>query len=192
MKDSTFKQFPKAIQAIEEATKALGFNMASEPKTGSLLSTLASAKPGGRFLELGTGTGLSAAWILLGMDADATLISVDNDADAQAIAIQQLGTDKRVQFVLEDGATYLQNNQAERFDFIFADAWPGKFNHLDEALALLNKGGLYIIDDLLPQENWPEGHAPKVPALMQTLEARDDLNSVRMAWASGIMIVTKK
>ena len=38
-------------------THALGFNMASEPKVGALLAALAASKPGGRFLELGTGNG---------------------------------------------------------------------------------------------------------------------------------------
>ena len=27
-------------------------------------------------------------------------------------------------------------------------------------------------DDLLPQPNWPEGHAPKIPALIENLETR--------------------
>jgi len=58
------------------------------------------------------------------------------------------------------------------FDLIYADAWPGKFTHLDRALSLLNRGGIYFIDDLLPQPNWPEGHAPRVPALIEDLERR--------------------
>jgi Lipocalin-like domain len=74
---------------------------------------------------------------------------------------------------------------------IYADAWPGKFSHLDEALALLRPGGMYVIDDLLPQANWPEGHAPKVPALIERLERRNDFVTVKLAWASGLMIVVR-
>jgi predicted O-methyltransferase YrrM len=54
--------------------------MASEPLVGALLRSLAASKPGGRFLELGTGTGVATAWLLDGMDDRATLVSVDNDA----------------------------------------------------------------------------------------------------------------
>jgi hypothetical protein len=36
----------------------------------------------------------------------------------------------------------------------------------------LNRAGIYFIDDLLPQPNWPEGHAPRVPALIEDLECR--------------------
>jgi predicted O-methyltransferase YrrM len=53
--------------------------MASEPKTGAFLAALAASKPGGRLLELGTGTGLGAAWLLAGMDAAARLDTVDAD-----------------------------------------------------------------------------------------------------------------
>ena len=75
---------------------------------------------------------------------------------------------------------------------IYDDAWPGKFIHLDEALALLRPGGMYVIDDLLPQPNWPDGHAPKVPALISDIERRSEFVSVRLAWASGLMVVVRK
>ena len=165
--------------------------MASEPKTGALLKTLAASKPGCQFLELGTGTGLSAAWLLLGMDSHSELISVDNDPKAQGVAIAHLGKDPRLSIVCEDGVTWLENNQDRQFDIIFADAWPGKFSHLELALNLLTAGGIYLIDDLLPQESWPEGHAHKVPELMRKIESMRGFTSVRMAWASGLMLVVK-
>ena len=61
--------FPAALAAIQAETEALSFNMASEPQTGALLRALAASTPAGTLLELGTGTGLSAAWLLEGMDA---------------------------------------------------------------------------------------------------------------------------
>jgi len=42
----------------------------------------------------------------------------------------------------------------------------GKFELLDAALALLKVGGLYVIDDMLPQANWPRRHAPRAPRLI--------------------------
>jgi hypothetical protein len=67
-----------------------------------------------------------------------------------------------------------------------------QFNRrLDEVLALLHPGGIYAIDDMLPQPNWPEGHAEKVEKLIFTLEQRSDLRIIKMSWASGIIIATK-
>jgi predicted O-methyltransferase YrrM len=52
------------------------------------------------------------------------------------------------------------------FDLVFADTWPGKYTNLTEALGLVAVGGLYVIDDMLPQPNWPEGHPAKVTTLV--------------------------
>jgi hypothetical protein len=59
-------------------------------------------------------------------------------------------------------------------------------------LSLLELGGVYVIDDLLQQSNWPEGHAPKVPALIEDLERRRGFATVRLAWASGLMLVVRQ
>jgi predicted O-methyltransferase YrrM len=166
--------------------------MGSEPQTGSLLRCLAASKPGGRLLELGTGTGLGTAWLLAGMDDSAALQSVDNDEAVQAIARKHLAADRRVTFHLADGGQFLRDQASGSIDLIFADAWPGKFHDLETALSLLAPGGLYVIDDLLPQPSWPEGHADKVPLLIATLEANDRLCCTQLAWASGIMIASRR
>ena len=183
---------PTAINGIERDTAAVGFSMISEHKTGALLRILAASKPGGAFLELGTGTGASTAWILEGMDTTATLLTVDNDAKYVEIARRHLGPDRRLTFQVEDGSSFLRGLDNRQFDLIFADTWPGKFDHLEEALELLSSGGLYVIDDLLPQANWPDGHAPKVSALINTLEADRRLALCKLSWSSGIIIATRR
>ncbi len=85
-------------QMIAQRTAALGFDMASDESTSALLSTLAASKPGGRILELGTGTGLSTASLLEGMDDGSRLISVDNDLTCQTVARDVLADDPRVAF----------------------------------------------------------------------------------------------
>lgn len=93
MTDEINQPYPPAYLAIDQATRAHGFTMPSDPLTCSLLRTLAASKPAGRFLELGTGTGLSMAWVLDGMDENSTLVSVDFDGDVLAIARNYLGDD---------------------------------------------------------------------------------------------------
>ena len=166
--------------------------MASAPETGSLLRTLAAAKPSGRFLELGTGTGVATAWLLDGMARGARLDTVDNDADASAIAQRHLGDDPRVTFHVIDGSTFLAAQTESQFDLVFADAWPGKFTDLPKTLSLLKSGGVYVVDDLLPQSNWPDGHAPKVPKLIAELERQPGFESTVLEWASGLMLLVKR
>jgi hypothetical protein len=68
----------------------------------------------------------------------------------------------------------------------------GKYDHLDDALCLVKPGGLYIIDDLLPQPSWPDGHAAKVTALLSDLTQRADLLLTKLSWASGLIVATKR
>jgi len=191
MNDHAISRIPPMLDPITADTAAAGFTMASEPKTGALLSVLAASKPGGRLLELGTGTGIGTAWMLSGMNAAARLDTVDVDGTVMEIARRHLGADPRVTFHHMDGAEFIARSTKDRYDLIYADAWPGKFSQLDEALELLSVGGIYFIDDLLPQPNWPEGHAPKVPALIDAIERKPGFATVRLAWSSGLMIVVR-
>ncbi|WP_462264885.1 O-methyltransferase [Mucilaginibacter sp.] len=183
---------PVAYAAIQAATEQQGFTMPSELGTCALLCTLAASKPGGHFLELGTGTGLSTSWILHGMDATANLISIDNDEQVLNIAQAHLGADHHLQLINADGAEWIKANMHLRFSYIFADTWAGKYNTLDETLNMLVSGGFYIIDDMLPQSNWPDGRAEKAEQLTTTLKKREDLTITRLDWASGIIIAVKK
>jgi predicted O-methyltransferase YrrM len=183
---------PEVLDLIEAETKAIGFSMGSERLTGALLRALAASKPKAKILELGTGTGISAAWLLDGMDEESHLTTVDNDAANVEIAKRHLGPDRRVTFHIEDGREFLSRIQDERFDLIFTDAWPGKFEGLELALSVLKVGGFYVIDDLLPQPNWPEDHAPKVRKLVDTLAQRTDLLICPMSWSSGLLVAVKK
>src|SRR5688500_7831780 len=104
MNDQQISRKPEAFDAILGETDALGFNMVSEPKVGALLAALAASKPGGRLLELGTGTGHGTAWLLSGMDPTSSLDSVDTDPAVVAVAQRHLGSDRRVTFHVMNGA----------------------------------------------------------------------------------------
>ncbi len=188
MRDAIFHTIPQALEAIEHDTQQLGFSMPSDRKTGSLLRTLAAMKPGGRFLELGTGTGLATAWLLAGMDQQTLLDAVDNDPTVLAIARRHLDADERVTFHDCQGEQFIAQAPPASYDLIFADAWPGKYSHLDETLNLLKVGGTYVIDDMNPQPNWPTGHEVNVDRLLKDLEGRASFVVCRLAWATGIVI----
>lgn len=192
MTEEISQQLPKTYIEIDEATRISGFTMASDVLICSLLRTLAASKPSGKFLELGTGTGLSTSWILDGMDYDSSLISIDNEPKFLEIAKKFLGYDKRLNLLSTDGGKWIEDNRHQKFDYIFADTWHGKYLLLDEVLSMLNKGGLYIIDDMLPQPNWPDGHQEKAIKLINYLETREDLLLAKQVWATGIIIAVKK
>jgi predicted O-methyltransferase YrrM len=191
MDDLEYIELPPQVGEIHNQTQALGFNMASEPQTGSLLRTLASSKPHGKFLEIGTGTGYGTAWILAGMDANSTLESVDNNPGVQAVAKQHLGSDHRLSLFTQDAIEFLGTRPQNSYDFIFADTSSGKFEQLELTLSLLKAGGLLFLDDLLPQKNWPDGHELKVERLLAQLDHLAGYRVSKLRWATGIVIVTR-
>lgn len=185
-------QIPDTFRAIQQETESCGFTMPSEIGLCSLLNTLASSKPNGSFLELGTGTGLSTSWILNGMNNCSSLISIDNDPTLLAIAEKHLGYDSRLTLIETEGEAWVNKNLSKKFDFIFADTWHGKYLLLEEVLEMLKPGGIYIIDDMLAQDNWPEGHEKKVKSLVKILSLRKDLHLTQLNWSSGVIIATKR
>jgi predicted O-methyltransferase YrrM len=90
-----------------------------------------------------------------------------------------------------DGADFLAGC-AERYDFIYADTWPGKYSHLDLALNLVKPGGMFLVDDMLPQPNWPAGHDAKVAELIAKLESLPDFCVTKFSWSTGLVLCGKK
>jgi predicted O-methyltransferase YrrM len=192
MEDLSLITPPEAVASILVETERMKFGMASEPLVGALLRALAASKPGGRFLELGTGTGVATAWLLSGMDAASTLVSVDIDENAQNVAARALGHDRRLQLVNSGALEYLATQPADCFDLVFADALPGKYEGLADALAVVRPGGFWVGDDLLPQPNWPEGHASKVPILVEQLARNANFSVLPLVWASGVVVAVRR
>lgn len=64
-------------------------------------------------------------------------------------------------------------------------------DELDLALSLLAPGGLYVIDDMLPQPNWPAGHDAQVQLLMEDLARRPQLQLCSLPWPCGVVIATQ-
>jgi hypothetical protein len=63
---------------------------AVDPATGAVLRLLAAAADAKAVVELGTGAGVSALWLLSGMREDGVLTSVDSEGEHQRLAKQSL------------------------------------------------------------------------------------------------------
>jgi len=192
MKDIITLDKPKIHSKIETKSKEIGFTMPSDLYIGSLLRTLITSKPKSNILELGTGIGLSLAWMIDGLDAESIITTVDNDYELIKIANEFFAKDSRVKIICQDGSEWLKNYKGDKFDLVFADAWPGKYSETDEVLELIKVGGFYVIDDMKSQPNWPEGHKDNVDRLIEFLETRNDFYLTKINWSTGIIIMTKK
>jgi hypothetical protein len=51
---------------------------------------------------------------------------------------------------------------------------------------------VYVIDDLLPQPNWPAGHGPNVAALIERLAALEGFEWTWLQWSTGIGLLVRR
>ncbi|GAB3019852.1 hypothetical protein GCM10027284_43870 [Cyclobacterium sediminis] len=191
MDQSQIKDIPALYSKIQSKAKEIGFIMPSDLYIGSLLKTLISSRINANILEIGTGAGLSLAWMVDGLCENSQLTTIDNDPQLTNIAKEFFEENPKLSIVCEDGEKWIENYEGPLFDLIFADAWPGKYSHIDETLAMVKPGGFYVIDDMNPQKNWPLGHAEKAEQLIKTLEERNDFNLTKMNWSTGVILMTK-
>jgi predicted O-methyltransferase YrrM len=101
------------------------------------------------------------------------------------------GRTPRLTVSCEDAAAAIRRETPNSFDLTFADGGAGKHDLLDEALALLRPGGIYICDDTKPHPMWPPEHAVKIPPLMEALAARQDFRRIYIDWSSGVVVMVK-
>jgi predicted O-methyltransferase YrrM len=178
---------PAAVRAQRVADRA-GFRLSSDPHTGSIIRTLAATKPGGRLLEVGTGVGVGAAYLLAGMDRTARLITLERGVALANAARTLLKDDERVEVITTDAVEWLTAYDGPPFDLVFVDTTVAKFDRRDLLFAHMAEGALFIADDLLPQEKWTAAHGPRVERFRREILAEPRLVATLVDWASGLVI----
>ena len=104
-------------------------------------------------LEIGTFTGLSALTILLALPDDGKLIALDKNEETNKIALdffKKANQNHKIQTIIKPALESLKELENDKFDMVFLDA--DKLNYkeyYEKSLALLNKGGIIIIDNVL-------------------------------------------
>jgi len=191
MNEQVIHDIPESFKILSAKCTEIGFDQPSDLLIGSFLKTLVSSKPAGKILEMGTGIGLSLSWMMEGLGQNAEIISFDNDQKLIDIVKSTLTEDSRLKIECIDGFEWLEKHNSEKFDLIFADTWPGKYYELDITLDMVSVGGYYIIDDMNPAGDWPEGHAEKANQLIEYLENRSDFHITKMNWSTGVIVCTK-
>lgn len=144
-------QTPSLVKLATRWADSLGFTNSCLDAVGVLLHVLAGVIPSGRIADIGTGCGVSTAWI-----ASATSLAVftiDNEPSrADGIRDLFVGYD-HVHPILGDWQDILQHGP---FRLVFVDAQPAKVAGVDVLVQATEVGGLLVLDDFTPIEFWPD------------------------------------
>jgi len=165
-------EIPDIVNRAHERAREIGFPLmpagrpvgqpapatAITPMDGALIRWLAAGYPSGLIGEIGTGAGVSTAWLVSGMGPGARLISCEIDRElaegAAAFFVNQPAIEIRC------GTWEHVLSPVEPFDLLFFDADAQAVladkRGCDRILDLVKIGGTIVMDDLFPIEMWPE------------------------------------
>jgi len=117
-----------------------------------LITKISKAK---EILEIGTFTGLSALSMSLGLPDNGTLIALDKNKETCKKAsnfFKKANQDRKIKIIIKPALESLKEIKKGNlfFDIIFIDADKGNYQqYYDEAIDLIKKDGLIIIDNVL-------------------------------------------
>jgi predicted O-methyltransferase YrrM len=182
---------PELVAAALARAEAAGFTMSCEPTVGRLLAVLAAQVPRpGRILELGTGTGVGAAWIVSGLRRrqDVTVVTVE--ADPCRVSVAREGSwPGFVRFLNRDAVDALR--AGDQYQLVFADAPGGKWTALEQTIEAVAVGGFLVVDDMAARPSWDADDMRNQAAVRDALFAHPALLSVELEHGSGVILSAK-
>ncbi len=144
------------------------------PAVGALLSLLAKLSGGRAVVEVGTGVGVSALWLLSGMSDDGVLTTIDVEPEHQRIAKQAfveagIGP-SRTRLISGRAQEVLTRLADESYDLVFVDADPvDQPDYVVEGIRLLRPRGVIVVHraSLGGRASDPGAHDAQVAAVRE-------------------------
>lgn len=120
---------------------------------GAALRMLAAMTQARAIVEIGTGTGVTAMWMLQGLRDDGQLTSIDFEGEHHRIARELLATldvpAGRVRLIAGRPAEILPRLADGAYDLVLLNVEPAALNPmLDASLRLLRPGGIFAVSNI--------------------------------------------
>lgn len=145
---------PYLVERAKQLAGSLGFTSSCLDEVGMLLQVLAGSMTSGRIADIGTGCGVSAAWLSSATHLDVYTVD-ENLAPEVGELFRGCGQVHPLQGDWRDVLSY------GPFRFMFVDAKPAKVAGVDALVQSTEVGGLLVLDDLTPVEFWPDQYKQK-------------------------------
>lgn len=169
--------------------------------TGGVLQLLARSIQAKNVVEVGTGTGTSALWLLGGMTPDGVLTSVDGEAEHQKYArevFELAGVDlSRVRLITGRATDVLTRLTDDAYDLIFINEDAVIFDQLlDEALRLTRPGGFIVFEHALRHNrvadlSQRDTHTVATRQFLERVREEERLMPVLLPVGDGLMVAIK-
>ena len=134
---------PLVVRALALA-ESLGFEKSCRPEDGALLHVLAARRGIIRAAEIGTGSGVGAAWIVSALPPQTPFFTAELDPDLAARAGELFAADPSVIVLSGPWRTTLPPEAP--FDLLFVDARDARVD-IEATIGVLAPGGTAVLDD---------------------------------------------
>jgi predicted O-methyltransferase YrrM len=171
------------------------------PSVGAQLAVVAAAGPARTIIELGTGAGLSALWLLRG-SPEAQLTTIDADLDHQQVARGiLLGAGyaaKQLRFIPGRASDVLTRMNEESYDLVLVDADPDEAAaNVEAALRLVRRGGIVLAPHVLQggrvtQASRRDARTAQFRNLLKSVRERDDLLASIAPVGDGLLHLVRR
>jgi predicted O-methyltransferase YrrM len=141
---------PPLVRRAEELAARLGLTRSCEPEVGRLLHVLAAQRGRLRAGEIGTGTGVGAAWLVSALPPEVPFVTVELDDGRAAAAAELFRDDEHVRVLRGDWHEVMPAEAP--FDLLFYGGGGKQRPEVDgdQVVGLLAPGGTVVMDDLTP------------------------------------------
>ncbi|GAA1333700.1 O-methyltransferase [Saccharothrix algeriensis] len=205
--DAPLREYVERYQpedAVIAAARARGAGLGCAPigaGGGAALRFLATALQARAVVEIGTGAGVGALYLLGGMPAAGVLTSIDVEPEHQRaarVAFAEAGIAvSRTRLIMGRALDVLPRLTDGAYDLVFVDAAKAEYpRYLDEGVRLLRPGGVIAFDNVL----WngkvvDQAHRDPVTVAMRDVvrAVRDDdrLVPVLLPLGDGLLVAAK-
>jgi len=149
---------PEPLRRLRESTEDHPLaSMQTSPEQGQFLNLLVRITGAKKVLEVGVFMGYSSTWVALALPPEGGIVACDVNEEYTKRARQtwreagvESKIDLRIAPALETLDGLIAQGRSGEFDFAFIDADKGNYaNYYERSLALVRKGGLIAVDNVL-------------------------------------------
>jgi predicted O-methyltransferase YrrM len=169
---------------------------------GAALAFLAALTHARAVVEVGTGAGVSALWLLRGMAPDGVLTSIDVEGEHQRVARQALNeagvATNRVRLINGRALDVMSRLADGAYDLVLVDGDKAEYGtYLEEALRLLRPGGVVAFDnalwhDKVADPSQRDGDTVALRQLVETVRTDERLTAVLLPVGDGLLAAVKR
>ncbi|WP_040155238.1 O-methyltransferase [Mobilicoccus massiliensis] len=192
---------PPAVEAARRRGEELGCTPVL-PGVGGALRLLAASVQAHTVVEIGTGAGVSALWLLDGMPADGVLTTIDIEAAHHRAARQSFSAaglaPQRTRIITGQALDVLPRLADGAYDMVVVDGDKREYPaYVEQALRIVRIGGVVAVDNMLWHDKVADPAArDETTTLLRTLgkRLRDDehLQTTLLPVGDGLLVAVRK